>query len=76
MKDIIKLGKQLGKQIGAHNRVPYLVNGTRNPRYEVLEQQSGEAILLAIYLVTMLDNRHMAVEFSKAAGIVGYINMR
>ncbi len=74
-KTIIRMAKPFKATIGAH--VPLI--GNSNVTYEEYQRahaDSDAAVQRAKYLIQHLANRHDAVLFARAVGMLGYINMR
>lgn len=74
-KQMVRLGRELSKPIGAHYRAigrPGLMDAD----YAELQRLSDESVALVKYLIQHLESRHAAVVLSKAAGMPGYINNR
>ena len=75
MKDILKLAKQLSKQIGGHYHM--IGKGVDADIYYEAQRQSDEAQALAKYLIQHLSDDHMARTFAHAVGMPGYVfNLR
>ena len=75
-RSMMVYARLLRRKIGAQHRHVYIFDGARYPKYPELEQASDEAVAQAKYLIQMLDDRHLAVQFASAVGMTGYINMR
>ena len=75
MQSIHILARQLRKRIGAHNRMPYLVNGTADKWHEARDL-SDEAERLAKYLVQNLASTQQATILANAAGVPAFLRLR
>jgi len=73
-RQLIVLANQMRKQIGAQYKM--IGKGVKHEIYADAQAKSDDAIAFAKYLITHLENRHLAVVFAHAVGMPGYINLR